>query len=153
MAWKSLIWKNFAIITSGFLSSFMDVNDTQKIFNWTDEMILRHHQPRNLSPLVRENWEFTSMLGIEKVSYENSTRNMLPACKNIPILVVKNKIRRYQGRKFVQKPKVYPDDGSDHVLQTCKNPSFKIDCEGNPLLDESKAYMVANKYLNSTYPG
>lgn len=153
VAWKSPTSKNFIVITNEFLSLFLEENNAQTIFKRPDKIVPKHHTPRRLNPLPHKSREFSGRFETENILYERGTRNVLPACENIPTLVVKKEFKRFHGLKFVQTPKVYPDDGSGHVLQTCKNVNRKSLCQGNPFLEKTKAYMVANKYLNSTLPG
>ena len=158
VAWKLPGWKYFTIITGEFISLFMKEELGKSLFKRDDytalpEMILKHHKH------ARTNYQHSGL-------YRNYTR--LPKGSNIPLIrhshkalptcqkstrVFFKKLKRYQGRKFTHIPSVFPEDGSNLVVQICQDAKRRDECKGNPFLEKGKAYAIAEKYLTTSFPG
>lgn len=158
MAWKLPGWKSFTIITNEFISLYMKEESGRSIFKRDDhfalpEIILKHHKH------VRTNYRnpsqyrnFTRLSDAIDIPLLRDSHKQLPTCSR-PSRLFTKKLKRYQGRWFTQIPSVFPNDGSNLVVQICQNAKNGQECQGNPLLEKEKAHSVAEKYLHASYPG
>lgn len=159
VAWKMPGWKFFTIITSEFISLFMKEKHgkSSQQLRRTDhvalpEIILKHYKH------IRTKYHHSG-------GYRNYTR--LSDATDIPLLrhsdkalrvcgeprSFPKKLKRYQGRRFTQIPSVFPEDGSNLVVQICQSAKSSQECTGNPLLEKEKAYSIAKDYLYLSLSG
>ena len=153
VAWKLPGRKIFTVISSEFISLFSK-QERNKSDNVTLPKFIPENHKNTPTKYHRRFRKYTRLLDTDAIPLLRHSHKALPACKTKAFKV---KMGRYFGTYHVTWPSVFPEDGSNLVLEKCqfgKNRTQRsFECRGNGIIPKEKAFDVVEKYLNVSFAG